>query len=184
MPSTPRIQQHSLPRTVSPSHSSCCRWESGTSATHASCVFVCDPSTLWSVACQVSLSLQFSRQGYWSGLAFPPPGDQAEGSNICILCIGRWILCHCATWEAYASYPSLIYWGKLLSCRGLPTTLQEYHRLHGHELEQAGSWWWTGKPDVLQSRVRHDWETEHVYAHFPHKEFNLKWQSFKRVILI
>jgi len=111
------------------------------------CVCVWDPSTLWSVACQVSLSSQFSRQGYWSGLPFPPPGDhpppgdQAEGSNICILCIGRWILCHCATWEAYASYPSLIYWGKLFSCRGLPTTLQEYHRHHGHEWEQAGSWW-------------------------------------------
>ena len=41
MPSTPRIQQHSLPRTVSPSHSGCCQWESGTSATHASCVCVC-----------------------------------------------------------------------------------------------------------------------------------------------
>ena len=28
----------------------------------------------------------------------------------------------------------------------------------------SGSWWWTGRPDVLQSmgsqRVRHDWETE------------------------
>ena len=31
--------------------------------------------TLWTVACQVPLSTEFSRQEYWSGLPFPPPGD-------------------------------------------------------------------------------------------------------------
>ena len=31
--------------------------------------------TLWIVACQISLSLGFSRQEYWSGLPCPPPGD-------------------------------------------------------------------------------------------------------------
>ena len=30
---------------------------------------------LGTVACQVPLSLGFPRQGYWSGLPFPPPGD-------------------------------------------------------------------------------------------------------------
>ena len=25
------------------------------------------------------------------------------------------------------------------------------HRFDGHEFEQVGSWWWTGKPGVLQS---------------------------------
>ena len=30
--------------------------------------------TLWTVACQASLSLRFSRQEYWSGLPSPPPG--------------------------------------------------------------------------------------------------------------
>ena len=30
--------------------------------------------TPWTVARQ-ALSLGFSRQGYWSGLSFPPPGD-------------------------------------------------------------------------------------------------------------
>ena len=29
---------------------------------------------LWTVACQASLSLEFSRQEYRSGLPFPPPG--------------------------------------------------------------------------------------------------------------
>ena len=79
----------------------------------------------------LSLSLQFSRQEHWSGLPFPPPGDQVEGWNIsCILCVGRWILCPCAR-------PSVKYWGKLLSCRVLPATLQEYQGLDGHEWEPA-----------------------------------------------
>ena len=31
--------------------------------------------TPWTVAHQVPLSVEFSRQEYWSGLPFPPPGD-------------------------------------------------------------------------------------------------------------
>ena len=31
--------------------------------------------TLWTVACQAPLSMEFFRQEYWSGLPFPPPGD-------------------------------------------------------------------------------------------------------------
>ena len=31
--------------------------------------------TLWTVACQAPLSMGFSRQEYWGGLPFPPPGD-------------------------------------------------------------------------------------------------------------
>ena len=36
-----------------------------------SCVFV----TPWTVAHQAPLSMGFSRQDYWSGSPFPPPGD-------------------------------------------------------------------------------------------------------------
>ena len=32
-------------------------------------------ATPWTVACQASLSMGFSRQEYWSGLPFPFPGD-------------------------------------------------------------------------------------------------------------
>ena len=31
--------------------------------------------TPWTVACQAPLPMGFSRQEYWSGLLFPPPGD-------------------------------------------------------------------------------------------------------------
>ena len=31
--------------------------------------------TPWTVACQAPLFMEFSRQEYWSGLPFPPPGE-------------------------------------------------------------------------------------------------------------
>ena len=31
--------------------------------------------TPWTVTCQASLSMGFPRQGYWSGVPFPSPGD-------------------------------------------------------------------------------------------------------------
>ena len=37
------------------------------------CVQLC--VTLWTVTCQASLSMGFSRQKYWNGLTCPPPGD-------------------------------------------------------------------------------------------------------------
>ena len=41
------------------------------------CVLSCVQlfATLWTVACQASLSMGFSSQEYWSGLPFHPPGD-------------------------------------------------------------------------------------------------------------
>ena len=32
-------------------------------------------ANVWTVTCQAPLSMGFSRQEYWSGLSFPPPGD-------------------------------------------------------------------------------------------------------------
>ena len=34
--------------------------------------------TTWTVAHQAPLSTEFSRQEYWSGLPFPPPGDRPD----------------------------------------------------------------------------------------------------------
>ena len=36
---------------------------------------VCLFATPWTVACQVPLSVEFSRQEYWSGLSFTTPED-------------------------------------------------------------------------------------------------------------
>ena len=58
---------------------------------------------LWTIACQVPLSMGFSKKEYWSGLSCPPPGILlTQGSKLCLL-----HLRHCgffttsATWEAY-----------------------------------------------------------------------------------
>ena len=39
------------------------------------CVLVVQSVTLWTVALQALLSMEFSRQEYWSGLPFPSLGD-------------------------------------------------------------------------------------------------------------
>ena len=42
--------------------------------------------TPWTIACQASLSMGFSRQEYWSGQPFPSPEDfPTQGSNPCLL---------------------------------------------------------------------------------------------------
>ena len=49
------------------------RIASYTVLSHFSCVWL--SATLWTVACQVPLSMGFSRQEYCRGLLFPSPGD-------------------------------------------------------------------------------------------------------------
>ena len=47
-----------------------------------------DSVTLWTVACQAPLSMEFSRQEYQSGEQFPSPGDlpdPTQGSNPSLL---------------------------------------------------------------------------------------------------
>ena len=40
-----------------------------------------DSATLWTVALQAPLSIEFSRQEYWGGLLFPTPGDLPDPGN-------------------------------------------------------------------------------------------------------
>ena len=59
-----------------------------------SCPTLCD---LMDLAHQAPLSMGFSRQEYWSGFPFPPPGDipDPEMESTChVSCIGRWVLYH------------------------------------------------------------------------------------------
>ena len=47
--------------------------------------------TWWTVTCQASLSMGFSRQEYWSGLPFPPPGYLPDsGIKPSFLCLLHW----------------------------------------------------------------------------------------------
>ena len=77
----------------------------------AVCVFECAKllsrdhlfATPWTIALQAPLSMGFSKQEFWSGLPFPPPGIfPTHGLSLsqAVSCAGRQILYHCTTWEA------------------------------------------------------------------------------------
>ena len=54
-------------------------------------------ATLWTVTHQAPLSMEFSKQEYWSGLPCSPPGDPRPRDQTqisCISCMGRWVLYH------------------------------------------------------------------------------------------
>ena len=60
-------------------------------------------TTLLTVACQVPLSMGFSKQEYWSGLQCLPPGDFFTPRDRTLIsyvsCIGKWVLYHWYRWE-------------------------------------------------------------------------------------
>ena len=59
-------------------------------------------ATLWTVACQAVQSVGFSRQVYWSGLPFPPPGDLPDPGvePLSPALAGRFFTTS-ATWKAF-----------------------------------------------------------------------------------
>ena len=77
------------------------------------CPALCD---LWTVACQISLSMGFSRQEHWSGLPFPAPGDLSdpgiEPKSLRSPALAGRFFTTSTTWEAHDSsllkpnYPS------------------------------------------------------------------------------
>ena len=58
--------------------------------------------TPWTVACQTLLSMGFSRQAYWSGLPFPPPGELPDpGIEPESPVLAGGFFANSATWEAH-----------------------------------------------------------------------------------
>ena len=61
-------------------------------------------ATLWAVARQALLSMEFSRQAYWSGLPCPPPGDLPDPgislTSLCLVLAGGFSTTS-TTWEAH-----------------------------------------------------------------------------------
>ena len=54
--------------------------------------------TPWIIVCQAPLSMEFSREEYWSGLPFPPPGESSQlrgWTHISyVFCTGGWVCYH------------------------------------------------------------------------------------------
>ena len=67
-------------------------------------------ATPWTIARQAPVSMGLSRQEYWSGLPFPPPGDLPdpgiERLSLMILALADGFFTTSTTWEA------------LIKCRG------------------------------------------------------------------
>ena len=59
--------------------------------------------TLWTVACQASLSMGLSRQEYWSGLSRPPPEDipnpGTETASLMCFALAGGFFTASGTWE-------------------------------------------------------------------------------------
>ena len=60
--------------------------------------------TPWTIAHQAPLSIEFSRQGYWSGLSFPSPGDLPnpgiEPLSLLSPALADGFFTNCPSWEA------------------------------------------------------------------------------------
>ena len=67
--------------------------------------------TLWTVVHQAPLSMEFSRQEYWSGLPCPPPGDLPcpgiEPGSVMPPASAGGFLTTSTTWEAHVSHSVL-----------------------------------------------------------------------------
>ena len=66
--------------------------------------------TPWTTACQAPLSMGFSRQEYWNGLPFPPPGDLSQPSDptriSCVSCVaGRYFTAEPSTALLWGGHP-------------------------------------------------------------------------------
>ena len=62
-------------------------------------------ATSWIIACQAPLSMEFSRQEYWSGLPFPTLGNLPDpGIELVSLAspaLADGYFYHCVTWETH-----------------------------------------------------------------------------------
>ena len=71
--------------------------------------------TEWTVACKVPLSIELSRQEYWGGLSYPPPGDLPDPgikpAFLMTLGLAGQFFTTSATWEARVSIDLYLFFG-------------------------------------------------------------------------
>ena len=103
----------------------------------------------WTAAHQAPLSLRFSRQGHWSGLPCPHPGDLP---NPVVKPVSLVSPALADAWEAHVYVPCLLHWqtgSSLLSCLGSPCVRRAsapLHVLHPYALSQDAEYSSLGSP--------------------------------------
>ena len=126
----------------------------------------------WTVACQSLLSMEFSRQEYWSWLPYPPPGDLSHPgielvSLVSSALAGRFFITS-ATWGALSQIYFLVYWNYcftslLNKCVGWASLVA--HRIKNLPAMQETQVWSLGREDP--------WENEMAtHSSILHEEFH------------
>ena len=95
--------------------------------------------TLWTVACQTPMSMGLSRQEYWSGLPFPPPGDLSNPGTEPVSLIDRWVLYHSVQFSSVAQSCLTLCDPMNNSMPGLPVhhQLPEFTQTHIHRVSDT-----------------------------------------------
>ena len=132
-------------------------------------------ATPWTAPHQAPPSMGFSRQEYWSGVPLPSPEIQPVHSkwDQSRVFIGRtdakaetpvlWPP-HAKSWLIEKDPDAGRDWGQEEKGMAEDKMAGWHHWLDRHGSVNSGSWWWTGRPGVLQfmgsQGIGHDWATE------------------------
>ena len=137
--------------------------------------------TPWTVAHQAPLFMEFPKQEYWSGLPFPTPSAEClDVIRLTEILLDN-ILATC--WEELTYLKRPWWWERLKvgregDDRGLNGWMASPTQWTWVWVNSR-SWWWTGRPGVLQSmglqRVRHDW-ADWTELNWTEIQFNLSKQ--------
>ena len=99
-------------------------------------------ATPWTIACQGSLSMGFSRQEYWSGLPWPPPGDlphpRIEPASLRSPVLAGRFFTTSTTWED----PKAWYWQKIIFKKRVAHNWNWPNRTHSHHSTKSYIYTW------------------------------------------
>ena len=96
---------------------------------------------------QAPLSMGFSRQEYWNGLPFPPPGGSSQPRNqthlSCLSCIGRQTLYH------LSHLGSLVLWLEKGRGSKVPVTLCLFFSKQILGAKRLTRWFWSCRRYII-----------------------------------
>ena len=115
--------------------------------------------TLWNVACQVPLSMGFSRQDYWSGLPCPPPRDLPAPRDQTRISCGSCI--SCTAGRFFITEPP-----------GKPTV--EYSSAIKRDVFESVLMRWMNPESIIQSEAGQKEKTKyHILMYMEHRKMVL-----------
>ena len=118
--------------------------------TYSLCSVMSDSVAVWTVAHQVSLFMEFSRQGSWSGLPFPTPGDLPdpgiEPATLTSPVLAGRLSIISTSWEGYREYSASPWPPVPQGGQGTPSLLEGQAPAHFY----AKAFWSHSTPDSFR----------------------------------